>query len=140
MFYGLGWFAAVALLAHLALLALYSLAGWALNAAAVWIVSNAGALSGAAPGAVTMLALWVPLEIAKWVSQMLVSLGTVVDSQLPAAPASVGGVAVAAWVVWAIESALLLMLGAGMHLLIALWRHRGGGEFAPNADLSLAAT
>ena len=99
MFSGLGWFVAVALLAHLALLALlalYSLAGWALNAAAVWIVSNAGALSGAAPGAVTMLALWVPLEIAKWVSQMLVSLGTVVDSQLPAAPASVGGVAVAA--------------------------------------------
>ena len=99
MFYGLGWFVAVALLAHLALLALlalYSLAGWALNAAAVWTVSNASARSGAASGAVAMLALWVPLEIAQWVSQMLVSLGPMVDSLLPAAPASVGGVAVAA--------------------------------------------
>ena len=99
MFYGLGWFVAVALLAHLALLALlalYSLAGWALNAAAVWTVSNASARSGAAAGAVTMLALWVQMGIVQWVSQMLVSLGTVVDSLLPAAPASVGGAAVAA--------------------------------------------
>lgn len=127
------------LLALLALLTLYSLAAWALNAVAVWTVSNAGARSDAASGAVTVLALWVPLEIAQWVSQMLVSLGPVVDSLLPAAPASVGGVAVAAWVVWPTGSALLLMLGAGMHLLIALWRHRGSGDFALNAGPSLAA-
>ena len=93
MLSSLGWFVAVALLA---LLALYYLAAWALNAAAVWTVSNAGALSDAASGAVTVLALWVPLEIAQWVSQMLVSQGPAVDSLLPAAPASVGGVAVAA--------------------------------------------
>ena len=96
MLSGLGWFVAVALLALLALLALYYLAAWALNAAAVRTVSNAGALSDAASGAVTVLALWVPLKIAQWVSQMLVSPGPAVDSLLPAAPASVGGVAVAA--------------------------------------------
>ena len=139
MLSSLGWFVAVALLALLALLALYYLAAWALNAAAVWTVSNAGALSDAASGAVTVLALWVPLEIAQWVSQMLVSPGPAVDSLLPAASASVGGVAVAAWAVWPTGSALLLMLGAGMHLLFALWRHRGSGDFAPNAGRSLAA-
>ena len=70
---------------------------------------------------------------------MLVSQRPVVDSLLPAASASVGGVAVAAWAVWPTGSALLLMLGAGMHLLFALWRHRGSGDFAPNAGRSLAA-
>ena len=136
MLSGLGWFVAVALLA---LLAIYSLATWALNAVTVWTVSNAGALSDAASGAVTVQALWVPLEIAQWVSQMLVSQGPVVDSLLPAASASVGGVAVVAWAVWPTGSALLLMVGAGMHLLIALWRHRSSGDFAPNAGRSLAA-
>jgi hypothetical protein len=46
---------------------------------------------------------------------------------------------VATWVVWGIGSALLLMLGAGMHLLIALWRRRGSGGSGPNAGPSLAA-
>ena len=54
---GLGWFVAVAHLALLALLALYYLAAWALNAVTVWAVSNAGALSDAAFGAITVLAL-----------------------------------------------------------------------------------
>jgi hypothetical protein len=48
-------------------------------------------------------------------------------------------VSAATWVVWGIGSALLLMLGAGMHLLIALWRRRGSGGFGPNAGSSLAA-
>ena len=138
MFYALSWFVVVALLA------LWSLAAWALNAVAVWTVSNVGALSGAASGAGTIrlpdwLAPWVPPEIAQSVSQMLAGLGPVVDSLLHAAPALAGGVTVATWVVWGIGSALLLMLGAGVHLLIALWRRRGSGGSGPNAGLSLAA-
>ena len=45
MFYAISWFAV------LSLLALWSLAAWALHAVAVWTVSNAGALTGAASGA-----------------------------------------------------------------------------------------
>jgi hypothetical protein len=35
-------------------------------------------------------------------------------------------VEVVVWVIWAIGSALLVLLGAGVHLFIALWRRRGG--------------
>lgn len=137
MFYALSWFVVVALLAF------WSLAAWALNAVAVWTVSNAGALSGAASGVGSIrlpdwLGPWVPPEIAQSVSQMLAGLGPVVDSLLQAAPALASGVTVATWVVWGIGSALLLMLGAGTHLLVALWRRRGSGT-GPNAGPSLAA-
>jgi hypothetical protein len=59
MFYLLSWFAVASLLA------LWSLAAWALHAVAVWSVSNAGALSGAASGVGSIalpdwLAPWVP--------------------------------------------------------------------------------
>ena len=40
--------------------------------------------------------------------------------------------------VWGLGSALLVVLGVGLHLLTALWRRRGGGS-APNAGPSLAA-
>jgi hypothetical protein len=49
MFCVLSWFAVIALLA------LWSLAAWALHAVAVWTVSNAGALTGAASGAGTII-------------------------------------------------------------------------------------
>ncbi|MGL6109812.1 MAG: hypothetical protein ACRC2B_06880 [Rubrivivax sp.] len=138
MFYALSWLVVVALLA------LWSLAAWALNAVAVWTVSSAGALSGASSGAASIalpdwLAPWVPPEIAQSVSQMLAGLGPVVDSLLQAAPALAGGVTVASWVVWGTGSALLVTLGAGLHLLIALWRRRGSGGSGPNAGPSLAA-
>jgi hypothetical protein len=138
MFYALSWFVVVALLA------LWSLAAWALHAVAVWTVSNAGALSGAASGVGTIalpgwLAPWVPPEIAKSVTQLLAGLGPVVDGLLQAAPALAGGVTVATWVVWGIGSVLLVMLGAGLHLLIALWRRGGGRGSGPDAGPSLAA-
>lgn len=138
MFYALSWFVVAALIA------LWSLAAWALHAVAVWSVSNAGALSGAASGVGTIrlpdwLAPWVPPEIAQSVSALLAGLGPVVDSLLQAAPALAGGVTVATWVVWGIGSALLVLLGVGLHLLIALWRRRGGSRSGPNAGPSLAA-
>ena len=137
MFYALSWFFVVALLA------MWSLAAWALHAVAVWTVSNAGALSGAASGASTMalqdwLAPWVPPEVVHWASQAMRSLAPVIDSLLQAAPALAGGLTVATWVVWGIGSLLLVLLGAGLHLLIALLRRRSGGS-GPSAGSSLAA-
>lgn len=138
MFYALSWcFVA-------ALLALWSLAAWALHAVALWTVSNAGALTGAASGAGTItvpewLAPWVPPEAAQWVGQLMAGLMPVVDSLLQAAPALAGGLTVATWVIWGIGSALLVLLGAGLHLLIKLWRHRAGSESGPRAGASLTA-
>ena len=138
MFYTLSWFAVASLFA------LWSLAAWALHAVAVWTLSNAGALSGAASGVGSMalpdwLAPWVPPELAQAMTQLMGGLGPLVDSLLQAAPALAGGLTVAAWVFWAIGGVLLLLLGAGLHLLIALWRRRGGGGSGPKAGPSLAA-
>ncbi len=126
MFFALGW------LAVIALLALWSLAVWALHAAAIWTVSNAGALSGAASGVGGLvlpdwLAPWVSPALAQALARGMAGLGAVVDSLLQAAPALAGGLTVASWVVWGVGSLLLLLLGAGLHLLIALWRRRDGG-------------
>lgn len=137
MFYVLSWFAVASLLA------LWSLAAWALHAVAVWSVSNVGALSGAASsvGSIALpdwLAPWVPTELVQAVTQMAAGLGPLVDSLLQAVPFLAGGLTVVAWVVWAIGGVLLVVLGAALHLLIALWRRRGIGGSGPGAGPSLA--
>ena len=138
MLYALSWFAVFTSLA------LWSLAAWALHAVAVWTVSNAGALTGVASGASTLdlpnwLAPWVPPEVAQWGSQVLAGLAPFIDSLLQTAPALAGGLTVATWVVWGVGSVLLVLLGAGLHLLIALWRRGGGSGSGPGAGSSLAA-
>ena len=144
MFHVLSWFAVFALLA------LWSLAAWALHAVAVWTVSNAGSLTGAAsgPGTLTVpdwLAPWVPPEVAQWAGQLMAGLSPFVDSLLQVAPALAGGLAAATWVIWVIGSVLLVLLGAGLHLLIAFLRRSGGsggsgGSGAgPHSGSSLAA-
>lgn len=138
MFYVLSWFAVASLFA------LWSLSIWALHAIAVWSVSNAGALSGAASGVGRIalpdwLAPWVPMELVQAMTRMVAGLGPLVDSLLQAVPAMAGGLSVVAWVVWAFGGVVLLLLGAAMHLLIALWRRRGSGGSAPGAGPSLAA-
>jgi hypothetical protein len=125
-------FHAVTWIAVLSLLALWSLAAWALHAAAVWTVSHAGAVTGVASGVGGLrlpdgLAPWVPPEIAQAMTALLSGLARVVESLLQAAPALAGGLTVAAWVIWGLGSVLLLLLGAGLHLLVALWRRRGPG-------------
>lgn len=84
------------------------------------------------------LAPWVPPEVAQWLTTLLSGLGPVVESLLQAAPALAGGLTVATGVVWGIGSALLVLLGAGLHLLFALWRRRSGSS-GPHAGRALAA-
>ncbi len=125
MAFVLNWFV------FIALLALWSLAAWALHAVAVWSFSNVGGLSGVAASGVSVrlpdwLAPWVPPEVAQLLGTLLAGLRPLSDALLQAAPALAGGVTVATWVVWGIGSGLLLLLGAGTHVLIALWRRRGG--------------
>jgi hypothetical protein len=124
MFYALSWFAV------LSLLALWSLVAWALHAIAVWTISNAGAVTGAASGFEGLklpdwLAPWVPPEVAQAMTSLLSGLGPLFDSLLQAAPSLAGGLTVMTWVFWGLGSGLLVLLGAGLHWVIATWRRRG---------------
>lgn len=126
MLYALGWFFVSSLLA------MWSLAVWAMHAVAVWTVSNAGALTGVASEAQSVrlpewLAPWVPPEIAQVLPSLVADVAPVVESLLQAAPAPSGGLTMVAWVVWGIGSVLLLLLGAGLHFGVAMWLRRGGG-------------
>lgn len=138
MFYALSWFFVASLIA------VWSLAAWALHAVVLWTVSNAGSLKGGASGASSVslpewLVPWMPVEAEQWVSQLLAGLGHVVDSLLQAAPTLAGGVTVTAWVIWSTGSVLLVLLGAGLHLLIALWRRRSGSGPGAAAGSTLTA-
>jgi len=126
MFYALSWFVV------LGLLALWSLGAWAFHAIAAWAVSNAGVLSGAASGVEGLrlpdwLATWVPPEIVQAMTSLLSGLAPAKESLVQAAPALAGGLTVATWVIWGLGSVLLVLVGAGLHLLIAMWRRRDGG-------------
>jgi hypothetical protein len=122
------------------LLALWSLGAWALHAVAVWTVSNAGALSGAGSGVMGFrlpetLTAWLPTETVQWLNQLLSGVGPMVDRLLQGAPALADGVTVASWVVWGVGCALLAIVGAGLHALVAMWRRasasgRGGPALA----------
>ena len=132
MVYALSWFFIFILLA------LWSLAAWTLHAVAVWKVSNAGSLTGAASGASSVavpdwLTPWMPPEVAQWASQLMAGVAPFIDSLLQAAPTLAGGLTVTAWVIWGLGSVLLVLLGAGLHLLTTLWRRRGGSESGPRA-------
>jgi hypothetical protein len=74
------------------------------------------------------LAPWVPPEIVQAMTSLLSGLAPAVESLIQAAPALAGGLTVATWVIWGLGSVLLVLVGAGLHLLIAMWRRRGGGS------------
>jgi hypothetical protein len=126
MFYALSWFVVFGLLAF------WSLGAWAFHAVGVWAVSNAGALTGAAAGVGGLrlpdwLALWAPPQIVQALTSLLSGLAPAVEGLLHAAPALAGGLTVAIWLIWGLGSVLLVLLGAGLHVLIAMWRRRSGG-------------
>jgi hypothetical protein len=137
MFYALSWFAV------LSLLALWSLVTWALHAIAVWTVSSAGAVTGAASGVEGLklpdwLAPWVPPEVAQAMTSLLSGLGPLFDSLLQAAPSLASGLTVMTWVIWGLGSGLLVLLGAGLHWVIATWRRRGRASRAQPARVMSA--
>ena len=129
MFYALSWSVVFSLVT------LWSLAAWAFHSITAWTVSNAGALTGAASGRGVeglrlseWLAPWVSPEIVQAMTSLLWALAPAVESLFQAAPALAGGLTVATWVIWGLGSVLLVLVGAGLHLLIAMWRRRGGGS------------
>nr|WP_297350723.1 hypothetical protein [uncultured Caldimonas sp.] len=139
MFYALSWFVVITLLA------LWSITAWVLHAVTIWTLTNAPALSGATSAieAVRLpdwLAPWLPTEVAQALASTLAGLGPVIESMLQAVPALAGGVTVAAWVIWALGSVVLVLLGVGVHLLIAMWRrHRRSAQAPSGATRSAMA-
>jgi len=137
MLYALSWFVV------LAMLALWSLGAWAFHALGAWAVSSAGVLTGAASGGdgfrlPDWLSPWVPQEAVEAMTAFLAGLAPVVEGLLQAAPVLAGALSVVTWAIWGLGSVLLVLLGVGLHLLIALWRRRGGGS-GPRPGQPLAA-
>lgn len=123
MFYAFSWFVVFGLLA------LWSLAAWALHSITAWTVSNAGVLTGGAGATEGLrmpewLAPWVPPEFALALNSMVSAFTPAIEAVLGWAPALVGGLSVAVWVVWAIGSVLLVVLGFVSTGLIAVLRRR----------------
>ena len=126
MVYALSW------LLTFSLFAVWSLSAWTVNAIAVWAVSNATTVTSAASSVKGLLlpewmAPWIPSEVEQEVVSMLSAVAPILDSVVQAAPELAGGLALANGVVWGIGSALLLLLGAGLHLLISMWYRRTSG-------------
>jgi hypothetical protein len=135
--YVLAWFFV------LLLLGLWSLAAWGLHALAQWTVSQAGdgALGTVGLGGLQLpeqLLVWLPPQAVEALNAMLASLGPLVHSLLQSMPALAGVLTLASWVVWGLGVTMLLLLGAGVHLLLALWRRRGGSSPPPGGQ-ALAA-
>ena len=128
MVYALSWFVVFSLLA------LWSLAAWTFHAIAAWTVSNAGVLAGGAGSGLRMpdqLAPWVPPEFALALNAMASAFTPAIETAIGWAPALAGGLSVAVWVVWAIGSVLLVVLGFVVTGLIAVLRRRASMLAAP---------
>lgn len=89
------------------------------------------------PSNAEWLAPWMPPEFVQAMTSLLSGLAPAVEGLLQAAPSLAGGLSVATWVIWSIGSVLLVLLGAGLHLLMAMWRrHDGGSGRRPGAPVA----
>lgn len=130
MVYALIW------IAMLLLVGLWSLTAWALHGLAAWMVSSAGAISGGMSGwegplLPDWLAVWLPAEAVQAIGATLMGLAPYVESLLQAMPSLTGVLAVAAWAIWAVGTGVLLMVGAGLSGVVALWRRKTAHPAVP---------
>nr|WP_315489959.1 hypothetical protein [uncultured Rhodoferax sp.] len=135
MFYVLSWFVVFSLLA------LWSLVAWGFHAIATWLVSNAGALKSDSSEIMSLrvpewLAPWVPPELTSALPAMVSAVTPAIDALLGFAPAMAGALTVAVWVIWAIGSMLLIVLGFVLSGLVALLRRRRSARSDPSAAYS----
>jgi hypothetical protein len=125
------------------LLALWSLAVWGFHSIAAWTVSNADVLAGGT-GAIERvrvpdwLAPWIPPELALAFTSMLSAFSPAIEAVLNLAPALASGLAVAAWTVWGIGAALLVILGLVCSQLISVLRRRASVFATPSTGSAAA--
>jgi hypothetical protein len=135
--YVLGWFVV------LVLLGLWTLSAWGLHTLALWTLSQAEGVSldGSVFSGLRLpeaVLGWLPPQALEAANALLASISPLVGSLLHAVPSLAGVLTLASWVVWGLGFTMLLALGAGLHLLLALWRRRGGGN-PPALGPALAA-
>lgn len=123
MFYALSWFVV------LSLLALWSLAAWALHTITAWTASNVAVLaegSGVAEGLLMpeWLAPWVSPEFSLALDSTVSAVAPAIEGLLAWAPTLAGGLSVVIWGVWGIGAVLLIVLGFVVTGLIAMLRRR----------------
>jgi hypothetical protein len=119
------------------LLALWSLAAWAFHSIAVWTVSSAGVLAGGSGaieslGVPDWLAPWIPPEFALAFTSMLSTLSPAIEATLNQAPALAGGLSVAAWTIWGVGVAVIVIVGLVCSRLITVLRRRASVFAAPS--------
>lgn len=135
MFYALSW------LVVFMLLALWSLAAWTIHAIAAWTISHAADLAGGSGPLDALrlpdwLAPWVPPELLPAIASMLSAFGPAIETLLGWAPSLAGGLSLLIWVIWALGSALLVVLGVVLSGLVALQHRRSTRPAAPGRTSS----
>jgi hypothetical protein len=118
------------------LLGLWTLSAWGIHTLALWTLSQAGGVSldGTVFGGLRLpevVLAWLPPQAVEAANALLASLGPLFGSLLQAMPSLAGVLTLAGWAIWGLGCALLLAVGAGLHLVLALWRRRRGGGAAP---------
>ena len=96
------------------------------------IAGRSALVTGAASGIGSIalpewLSPWLPPELVQAVAALAASLAPVIEQLLQTMPALTGALTAAAWVLWCIGSLLLLLLGGGLHLLIAMGLRQSQG-------------
>lgn len=115
--------------------ALWSLLAWAFHGLGAWALTQAG---GVANGTGTWdgfklpdwLAPWVPADYLEAVTATVAAFGPSVQALLGFLPAFEGAWTVAAWVIWGLGVALLVVIGLLLSMVITLMR-RGASAALP---------
>ncbi|RYH69815.1 MAG: hypothetical protein EON54_02180 [Alcaligenaceae bacterium] len=106
------------------LLAIWSFGIWVLEATAAWTLSNASDMAAKTTDIAGLpippwLTPWMPPEVTQWFASLVGSLPAMVEALDRAVPMLADGLSVMSWMVWAIGCAVLLLIGIGMHALVA---------------------
>jgi hypothetical protein len=126
MLYMISWFAV------LSLIALWSLGAWGLHALSTWGAANADGLIGATmPDGLPLPALlepWISPELVQALTALLAGLKPALETALSLLPALAGGLSFLVWGLWGLGCLLLLILGLGLHSLIAMLSRRASAS------------
>lgn len=120
------------------LVGLWSLAAWGIHEVGAWAIANTGALTGGAVGTASTgwpawLAPWFPPELLLALTAMLASFGPALEALLAGAPSVLGGFTFSVWVVWALGTGLLVVLGVLLSLVIGVLRRARTGKVMQGA-------
>ncbi len=111
------------------LLGLWSLAAWAFHGIVVWAVTKAPSITGPAADLSSVpvpawLMQFLPIEAIQGLIVGLTETWTMLAGFLQAAPSVSTGVSVVTWTVWGLGTAVLVAMGVGVHICVALWGRR----------------